>query len=581
MSLPEYAADYLTAAVAADGARVLGLPAEVGADTPELLGRRLLQAVFGRRDPGDDVPAPLAELVAGPGEPSALRALEDHVGGILADQPELDATVTRLVADTWRRWAAAGDAHAMTGLGTLLKWQDDLDGARAWFERAVDAGYDQALLDLAVLLDGFIGDTDAAIASLRRAARSSDPDVAAEGAGQLAQTLCQHGDLPAARAAFQAAIDTGHPEWAPDAMVWLGACLEKHGDHDGAKTAWQRAIAAGHPHHAAHARCRLGDLLLEEGDQEGARAAWQPVISSGDQDWAPVAYADLVNMLRDAGDIGGIHDAYRLALRSGIPDAPYGLMIIGNVLDEQGDTPGAHAAWQEAIDAGIDEFFADALREQLSPPARYEPDPAELAALPPRFHPHNIVSTGIDVLTNGLPALPAEPNYLMAIPIACWAAGTCGVVVFLQFHRIHAAARPTPLALRVTYSRTSTEWVAHKHVWGSSFGPDPIADPDDLRDLDGRPMVIGGSSHAAEPPPPGVPATILIGRAAPQVTGIALIQDGHETRRRLDSNFGAWVVCTERSGPFQVAALDGNGAVLATIDHPARPHPPDGRGIGA
>ena len=449
----------------------------------------------------------------------------------------------------------------MTALGTLLKWQGDLDGARACFEGAAGAGHDRALLDLAILLDGFCGDTDAAIESLRRASGSSDLDVAAEGAGQLAQTLSGHGDLAGARAAFQAAIDTGHPEWAPDAMVWLGACLGHHGDHDGAKAAWQRAIAAGHRGHAAAARCRLGDLLLEEGDPAGAQAAWRSVIDAGDPEWAHVAYTDLVNVLRDIGDIDGIRDAYQLAVQSGIPDAPYGLMIIGNVLDQQGDTQGAHAAWRQAIDVGLDEFFAEWVRERLSPPAQAsdEPDPAELAALPPQFHPHNMLSTGIEVLTSGLPALPAELNYLMTIPVSYWAASTCGVVVFVKFARAHAA-RPVPMALTVTYSRTSGEWVPHKSFFGTSFSFDPIADPDHRRDLDGRPMVTGASSRAAGLPPPGVPAATLTGRAAPDVAHIALIQDGHEVRRQLDSHFGAWVICTERPGPFQVAGLDSNGA---------------------
>jgi hypothetical protein len=91
MSLPEYSAAYLAAAAAADGVRVLGVPAEAGPDTPQMLGRWLLQAVFGMQDPGDDVPAPLAELAASPADPAALRALEDHVDGVLAGQPELDA----------------------------------------------------------------------------------------------------------------------------------------------------------------------------------------------------------------------------------------------------------------------------------------------------------------------------------------------------------------------------------------------------------------------------------------------------------------------------------------------------------
>lgn len=42
---------------------------------------------------------------------------------------------------------------------------------------------------------------------------------------------------------------------------------------------------------------------------------------------------------------------------------------------------------------------------------------------------------------------------------------------------------------------------------------------------------------------------------------------GHEDRRRLESHFGAWVICTEQTSPFQVTALDENGAVLGSIPY--------------
>jgi len=54
----------------------------------------------------------------------------------------------------------------------------------------------------------------------------------------------------------------------------------------------------------------------------------------------------------------------------------------------------------------------------------------------------------------------------------------------------------------------------------------------------------------------------------------ALIQDGHEDRRPLQSHFGAWVVCAERLGPFQVAGLASDGTPLATLDY-SFPLPPD------
>jgi hypothetical protein len=49
------------------------------------------------------------------------------------------------------------------------------------------------------------------------------------------------------------------------------------------------------------------------------------------------------------------------------------------------------------------------------------------------------------------------------------------------------------------------------------------------------------------------------------VKQIALIQDGHEDRRLLESHFGALAVCTDRAAPYRIDALDENdlGSVQA------------------
>jgi len=61
------------------------------------------------------------------------------------------------------------------------------------------------------------------------------------------------------------------------------------------------------------------------------------------------------------------------------------------------------------------------------------------------------------------------------------------------------------------------------------------------------------------------------GQVGLAVTQMALIRDGHEDCRPLESHFGAWVVCTEQASPFQVAALDKNGTVLASIEESSPP----------
>ena len=99
---------------------------------------------------------------------------------------------------------------------------------------------------------------------------------------------------------------------------------------------------------------------------------------------------------------------------------------------------------------------------------------------------------------------------------------------------------------------------------------DPVRSRESTRDPDGSPVLYGGFSQAREVTP-GNPASIATGSAAPEVKYLAVIKDGREDRRPLESHFGAWVVCTEQPGPFEVAGLDANGTVLASLPHPFQP----------
>jgi hypothetical protein len=109
-------------------------------------------------------------------------------------------------------------------------------------------------------------------------------------------------------------------------------------------------------------------------------------------------------------------------------------------------------------------------------------------------------------------ALPDVLTYDMAIPAAYWKAGQCAVVLVLRFG--YLTGEPMPVAMQVTYSRA---------------------------------------------------ASIVTGRAAPEVRYLAVVKDGHEDRRPLESHFGAWVVCTEQPGPFDVVGFSEDGDVLARL----------------
>ena len=337
-------------------------------------------------------------------------------------------------------------------------------------------------------------------------------------------------------------------------------------DPEGAEALYRKAIEEGDADWSAHASWLLGNLLEDKGDVAGAKAAWQRVIDSPTCEWAAPAFTSLVNLLTHQEDADGLRAAYLNGAALGNPEALYALLQLGQLLEAQGDVEGAHAAWHQAIGAGCED--PGYWRERISRAPEREPEAeAYPPGLPPEFNPRNMVRTGIDVLEYGLPPLPEVLRYEMAIPVAYWRAEQCAVVLVLRFSG-HGHDEPWPMAMQVSYSRGEDgRWEPPAHILGSSFSHDPIRSPGSIRDLGGRPMTYGGSSQT-DNVAPGHPAFITAGRAAPEVRYLAVIKDSHEDRRPLESHFGAWVVCIEQPGSFEVVGLDANGTVLASIPHP-------------
>jgi hypothetical protein len=154
------------------------------------------------------------------------------------------------------------------------------------------------------------------------------------------------------------------------------------------------------------------------------------------------------------------------------------------------------------------------------------------------------------------------------------------VVLFLSFSRRPDDGAFHPVARMMGYARNGSSWNANRWAAGIGWSYDPVARPQGARDLGGRAMVSGGGSYN-DHPAPGRPAAIMVGRAGPGRAGpavaqIALVQDGVVDLRPLQSHFGAWVVCVERWSPYEVNALDSNGAVLASLSGPPRLPPPPG-----
>jgi hypothetical protein len=133
--------------------------------------------------------------------------------------------------------------------------------------------------------------------------------------------------------------------------------------------------------------------------------------------------------------------------------------------------------------------------------------------------------------------------------------------------------KPDPTQIMVVYSRASDgSWAPPRGAGGTGFPYDPIARPGGaMQALGGRQMVTGGGSFSRAAAP-GRPATIATGLAASEIEHLAVIQGGSEDRRPLESHFGAWVVCTEQPGEFEVAGLDQEGKVVDSIRQAVRPH---------
>jgi tetratricopeptide (TPR) repeat protein len=490
------------------------------------------------------------------------------MSGAFEADPAMASEAAAVIAAFYRQRADAGDAGALAELGSFLYW-DEPETARAAYQEAIEAGHLQAMISLARLLYNVLDDEEAALAVLKQAAASADADLSAEAMYEIAFMHVSHRDSAAAGVMFERVIGTRHPLWAAAAMVGLAGVLTRGGDSEGAEALYREAIEAGDAGRAAEASYVLGELLEGKGDIAGARAVWQRVIDSRSPEWAGPAFLSLANQLEQQEDGDGLRAAYLNGAALGTPDAPYALVRLGALLEAQGDVLGAHEAWQQAIDAGCRD--ADDLREAMSPAPPREPETRIYPpGLPPEFNPRNMVRAGLGVLEHGLPQLPDVLTHEMALPMAYWVAEQCAVVLVLQFSR-HGHDEPEPIAMTVTYSRGEDgRWEPPTLVHGGSFFHDPIRSPESTRDLDGSPMVRGGSSQAREVRP-GRPAFIATGRAVPEVKYLAVVRDGHEDRRPLESHFGAWVVCTEQPGPFEVIGIDATGTVLASLPHPIRP----------
>lgn len=100
---------YVSSAVGAYGGAVLADIKDEAADATVSLGRRLLQRIFGTQTSGQNLPEPLADVVADPGDEDAIAALRLTVRKTLEADTELQHDVKIMLAPAEGTAAASGE----------------------------------------------------------------------------------------------------------------------------------------------------------------------------------------------------------------------------------------------------------------------------------------------------------------------------------------------------------------------------------------------------------------------------------------------------------------------------------------
>jgi hypothetical protein len=99
-SVAAVATPYITGAVAAYGASVLGEARDEVADATVSLGRRLLRRIFGVHENQVELPQALRDLAAEPDDPDAVATVRLQIRKRLEADAILEADVRRILAGT-------------------------------------------------------------------------------------------------------------------------------------------------------------------------------------------------------------------------------------------------------------------------------------------------------------------------------------------------------------------------------------------------------------------------------------------------------------------------------------------------
>ena len=160
--------------------------------------------------------------------------------------------------------------------------------------------------------------------------------------------------------------------------------------------------------------------------------------------------------------------------------------------------------------------------------------------LPTELDPRHWLQAGAHVIENGLPELPETLSHAMSIPICYWSAGCCAVVTFMRFLPHPQGGHIRAMTSTVPYRREGDRWAppdGRTFIW-QSYAFDPVTDPGFDQHLDGNSMTYGNVAER-DSHQPGQPASTALGHVSHAVRYLAVIQDGRQDYRPLQSHFGA------------------------------------------
>lgn len=287
--------------------------------------RELLDPIIESRHPTESARAAdlMGDVLLGAGEISAAEEAYHRAIGL--EQPLWSAVAMTDLAELRAQQGAieeatrllqsvidGGDPNlgpmAADKLGTMLLAQaEDIEGARAAYQQAIDSGHADwsvvARFNLTQLLDG-IEDTTGAKEQLRAVIDGPNRAYAAKAWDLLGDLLAESGDVVQAQAAYQQAIDSKVDDWSAQAQLDLARLiLAESDDADQAEPLLTAATAGGSSDVAGAAWLLLGLVSLFREEPGHAEERFQHAAETGPARVAEPALMQIAKLKLDQGHL--------------------------------------------------------------------------------------------------------------------------------------------------------------------------------------------------------------------------------------------------------------------------------------